>query len=62
MVQCSKRTSNQLTPRELPKKLTKLTSTLQSKNVKKGDLNPAGTTYGVKKLVFDPPRWSTDGH
>lgn len=26
------------------------------------DLNPVGTTYGVKKLVSDPPHWSTDAH
>lgn len=26
------------------------------------DLNPVGATYGVNKLVSDPPHWSADGH
>lgn len=26
------------------------------------DLNPVGATYGVIKLVSDPPHWSVDGH
>jgi hypothetical protein len=26
------------------------------------DLNPIGATYGVHKLLTDPPHWSDDGH
>lgn len=29
---------------------------------KQGDLNAVGATYGVHKLVSDPPHWSDDGH
>ncbi len=29
---------------------------------KLSDLNAVGATYGVNKLVSDPPHWSDDGH
>lgn len=29
---------------------------------KLGDLYAVGATYGVQKLVSDPPHWSDDGH
>jgi len=29
---------------------------------KLSDLNAVGATYGVHKLITDPPHWSSDGH
>lgn len=29
---------------------------------KLSDLNAVGASYGVNKLVSDPPHWSDDGH